>query len=245
MFTIGKYNPMEKFNFPSGFLPLFLIILPTGCKQVKSNVVFFSMLNLIYNMAVFVGRNTFLLHFRNHCTDLKETWQKVIPWCSLPASCEVWYAKLKFKHRLQRKNRKYIYQFFEVHISCYTPLHNINFPMGLIFPVGYISLGIWPIPIEQFSFPKDFYFSIEILISHGILKTPMGFWNFLWEINNPMGILNFPWNLKYKNPVGKLKIPWEITSVFLIISSATFDQVKSNAEPDIQHCGNGFPLRWT
>ena len=23
------------------------------------------------------------------------------------------------------------------------------------------------------------------------------------------------------------------------------DQVKSNAEPDIQHCGNGFPMRWT
>ena len=32
---------MGKFNFPWGFSSLFLIILPTGCKQVKSNVGFF------------------------------------------------------------------------------------------------------------------------------------------------------------------------------------------------------------
>ena len=134
------------------------------------------MLNLIYNMTVtgfvFVGLNTFLLHFCNHFTDLKTTWQEVITWYALPGSCEVWYDKLKFKHRLQRKNRKYINQSFQVHISCYTPLHQLNFPMGLFFPSDtciFKSHGnVTKIPIEHFLFSWDFYFSMRILFVTGL-----------------------------------------------------------------------------
>ena len=41
-----------------------------------------------------------------------------------------------------------------------------------------------------------------------------------------MGILNFPLNLRYKYPME---------------NPAAFEQVKSNAEPVIQHCSNVFP----
>ena len=62
-----KNNPMGKFNFQWEFLPLFLIISPTRCKQVKSNagVFYYAEPDLQHggNEFCFVGLHTFLLHF--------------------------------------------------------------------------------------------------------------------------------------------------------------------------------------
>ena len=53
------------------------------------------------------------------------------------------------------------------------------------------------------------------------------------------GIINIPWDFKITHGIYKkilwenlINFPWEFTPVFLMISPAMFEQIKSNAEPD-------------
>ena len=65
---------------------------------------------------------------------------------------------------------------------------------------------------------------------------------FPWEFEIPHRKLIILWEFKNSHLHWNLNnFIWEFTPVFLIISPATFEQVKSNAEPDIQHCCYGFP----
>ena len=156
------------------------------------------MLNLIYNMAVtsfvFVGLHTFLLHFLQPLHGSKGHLTEGYNIMFSPSFLWSLIRQVEIQAPFAEENRKYINQFFQVHISCYTPHH--KFSHGIIFSHGIHEflnpIRIWPIPIEHFLFiPMGLCFSMGILISNGILRTPMG------NFHIPMGFWNFPWEINY------------------------------------------------
>ena len=84
-----------------------------------------------------------------------------------------------------------------------------------------------------------------ILKFHGVLKSPWEIIIFLWDFEISHGKL-MPWEFKTSHGIKDIKIlwenlnnfPWEFKPVFLIILPATFEQVKSNAEPNIRGAFN-------
>ena len=153
------------------------------------------MLNLIYNMAVtsfvFVGLHTFLLLFFFLQPLHGSKWHLTEDYNIMFSPSFLWSLIRQFDIQapFAEENRKYMNQFFQVHISCYTPHH--KFSHGIIFSHGIHEflnpIRIWPIPIEHFLF-----IPMGLLLFHGNINIQWDFENSHGKFSYSNGILKFP-----------------------------------------------------